>query len=234
MSRDDGFDVMDVSTSVVNDPKFRRLQRHSPANVAVGFMAYMACLGDSWKHGRRVAAADAWPVVLDFDETVIAAMTEAGLLDRRGFIPVKAWDSWFKVASERRTKARTRWARHNAKRDADTALEPRGNDVGTAFEPPLENAVTASSVPPVPSSRPSDPPAPTEEKRTTPPPPAKRGRRANGTNLRANGNAPRAKSTNARANGTSTRQVRADHKRGTTKLHDVLTRAASLNADPAS
>ena len=234
VSRDDGFDVMDVSTSIVNDPKFRRLQRHSPEHVAVGFMAYIATLGDSWKHGRRVAVADAWPVVLDYDDEVIAAMKSAGLLDGRGFIPAKAWDSWFRVAVERRTKARDRWTRYNAKREADTASLPRGNDVGTALPNGGANADTASSVPPVrPSSRPTVPPVQAEETKEIPPPPAERGRRSNRMNPRAQGREPRAKSTNPRATGTSVRQVRADHKRGPSKLHDILTKAAGIAADPA-
>lgn len=211
MSREDGFAVMDVSTDICNDPKFRRLQRESPAAVAVGVFAYFAIMGESWKAGRRVAAVDAWPALVPFDPAIVEAMVSAGLLDRRGLLPQKAWDSWYRPAAERRAKSRDRWARYNAKRDADTALPPRGND-----------AATATSAPSVPSVRPSDPSAPTEETRDLPPPPAERGRRSNGTNPRANGHEPRARSTNPRANGTSTRQVRSDQKRGKTNLGDVL------------
>jgi len=230
VSRDDGFAVMDVSTDIANDPKFRRLHRQAPRCVPVGFMAYLAVLGESWKAGRRVAVVDAWPVVLDFDEIVVAAMKAAGLLDRRGFIPVKAWDSWFSIAVERRNKARDRWARYNAKRDADTAFQPRGSDVSTASHNGGDDAGTATSVPSVRPFLPSAPPVPSEEKTKIPPPPAERGRRSNGTNPRAKGRAPRDSSTNPRATGTSERQVREDQKRGPTSLGDILRRAVA--ADP--
>lgn len=61
-----------------------------------------------------------------------------------------------------------------------------------------------------------------------PPPPAERGRRADGTNPRSNGSAPRDTGTNPRANGKSVRQIRDDRKHGPTKLGDVLRRANQL------
>ena len=53
-----------------------------------------------------------------------------------------------------------------------------------------------------------------KDENDSPPPPAERGRRANGTNLRANGHAPRDQHTNPRANGTSVRQERKRLKTG--------------------
>lgn len=53
-----------------------------------------------------------------------------------------------------------------------------------------------------------------KDEKTIPPPPAERGRRENGTNLRANGHAPRDARTNPRAVGTSVRQERKRQKTG--------------------
>lgn len=138
MSRDDGFTVMDVSADIVNDPKWRRLQRVAPAHLGDAFIVYVAILGASWKAGRRVSADDAWPVILAYNGAAVEAMQHVGLLDRRGMVTTKAWSEWFGVANERRRKARDRWARYNAQRNADTTSLPRGT-----------NATTASSVPPV-------------------------------------------------------------------------------------
>ena len=147
MSRPDGFTVMDVSTDIVNDPKFRRLRRDNPEHLTVAFMVYIAVLGESWRAGRRVPVMDAWPVLLSYDEAVVASMRSAGLLDRRGQLPGKAWDGWYAPARERRDNSRERWRRANEKRavlsvqnSADTAVIPRGI-----------RAVTASTVPSVPS-----------------------------------------------------------------------------------
>lgn len=56
----------------------------------------------------------------------------------------------------------------------------------------------------------------------SPPPPARRGRRSNGTNLRAVGDNPRATGDAPRQNGTSPRQERDAEKRGPTRLADIL------------
>lgn len=150
MSREDGFAVMDVSTDIVNDPKFRRLHRQAPEHVAAAFMAYVAVLGESWKAGRRVPVVDAWPVLLPYDEAAIAAMIAAGLLDKRGQIPAKAWQGWFEPAHMRRKNTRERWRRANAIRIAEstgnsapTAPLPRGNSADTGAIPsvPLRPSV---------------------------------------------------------------------------------------------
>lgn len=141
---------MDVSTSICDDPKFRRLARETPQLVAPAFTAYLATMAESWRVGRRVNVHDAWPAILPFDEAACDALVKVGLLDRRGVLAPKGWRSWFEPARERRQKSRDRWARYNAQRTGDTALEPRGN-----------HADTATSVPPVPSV-PSDPPGLTD------------------------------------------------------------------------
>lgn len=147
MSREDGFAVMDVSVDIANDPKVRKLFRYAPDHALVAFMAYVATMGESWKAGRRVNVDDAWPPALPFSRPAVDALIHVGMLDARGQVPAKAWRAWFEVARERRLKSRDRWARYNAKRDADTTSLPRGSDVGTA-----------TSVPSVPSDRPSVPP----------------------------------------------------------------------------
>jgi hypothetical protein len=151
MSRDDGFPVMDISTSIVHDPKFRQLHREHPDHVPVAFMAYLACLGESWRAGRRVSVTEAWPILLPFDGEVVASMIRVRLIERSGLPPRRAWDGWYAPARERRDKSRERWRRANENRrdvsasdSDDTALLPRGkNDVP---RPP--------SVPPVRSFRP--------------------------------------------------------------------------------
>jgi hypothetical protein len=72
-----------------------------------------------------------------------------------------------------------------------------------------------------------------KETKELPPPPAKRGRRANGTDLRSNGSAPRDTGDNPRAKGTSIRAVRADQKRGRlpSATHDILRKAAAAGSD---
>jgi len=136
MSRDDGFPVMDVSTSIVNDPKVRKLYRHAPDHAGTGFIAYVGTLSESWKAGRRITVDDAWPACVSFDKAAVEALIHVGLLDRTGRIPVKSWRGWFEAARARREKSRERWRRYNEKRDADTTEVPRGSDVDTATSVP--------------------------------------------------------------------------------------------------
>lgn len=155
MPRAEGFAVMDVSTSVCDDPKFRRIHRQSPDLVAPAFTAYMAVMAESWKAGSRVAVEDAWPSLLPFDQAVVDALVIVGLLDKRGLLSPKAWRGWFDPARERRDKSRVRWTRYNAKRDADTTDLPRGSDADTATSVPTvrPSVPTEPSVPPVERAR---------------------------------------------------------------------------------
>jgi hypothetical protein len=151
MPRSEGFAVMDVSTSVCDDPKFRRLQRESPEHVAVAFTAYIATCAESWKSGRRVSVETGWPAFLPYDPEAVASLIAVGLLDKRGYVSATAWRSWYEPARERRDKARDRWARYNASRGADTTPPPRGNDAATATSVPLRPSVP--SEPSAPSVR---------------------------------------------------------------------------------
>lgn len=119
-SRLQGFDVMDVSTSLLHDPKIRRLSREQPALLAPAFMAYVATVAESWKAGDRVSVADAWPSYLPYDEAAVTALMGVALLDDGGRVPVKSWRGWFAPARKRRESARKRWndwkARQSTKR----------------------------------------------------------------------------------------------------------------------
>lgn len=167
MSRDDGFAVMDVDTDIVNDPKFRRIQRSSPEHVAPAIAAYVAILGESWHSGRRVQIGDAWPVILPVDDAVVASMIEAGLLDRRGMLPAKVWKAWFEPVKERRDASRARWQRANDKRSArgegGAPAGPRGSNGNDPLLPRGDRAVTDTirsvpfrSDPSVPPARPHE------------------------------------------------------------------------------
>lgn len=116
MPRDEGFDVMDVSTSIANDTKFRRMKLHAPDHLAVSFMAYVATMAESWRAGKRVPVTDAWPLFLPADEAAVTAMQHVGLLDGQGLIPIHVWRSWFSPAKKRRDASRARWDRHNKNR----------------------------------------------------------------------------------------------------------------------
>ena len=151
MSREEGFAVMDVSTSVCDDPKFRRLARDHQEHCAVAFVVWIATLAESWRTGRRESVADAWPSILPYSDDVVTAMKRVGLIDKSGRVPAKSWADWFGPALERRQRSRDRWARYNAKREADTALVPRGSDAVATRSPRRNRAGTATSVPPVPT-----------------------------------------------------------------------------------
>jgi hypothetical protein len=142
MPRDEGFAVMDLSTDIAHDPKFRRLHRHYPELVGDCFTVYLTTLAESWKAGARLPADEVWPPILPYREQVIAALAEVGLLDSRNLVSVKAWRSWFDPANERRKKSRDRWRRYNESREpngkshADTTSLPRGDDAATASSVP--------------------------------------------------------------------------------------------------
>jgi len=151
---------MDVSTSLLDDPKVRKLWRHAPDHAPVAFTAYVATMAESWKAGRRVTIDDAWPAFLTFSQPAIEALVHVGLIDDDGCVTPKAWRGWFAPARKRRQQSRDRWTRYNAKRTGDTADVPRGSDVSTATS-------VRPSVPSVSPSVPSDR-APLRAMRSTP------------------------------------------------------------------
>lgn len=109
MSRDEGFAVMDVSTSLLQDPKVRKLQRYAPDRWAVAMVAYVSAMAESWKAGRRVSVDDAWPAGLVPDALALEALIQVGLVDASGLIVPRTWRSWFGKAKARRAKSRADW-----------------------------------------------------------------------------------------------------------------------------
>jgi hypothetical protein len=144
---------MDVSTSIHEDQKFKRLARRHPELIAPAFLAYVATVAESWLAGDRVPIIDAWPALLPFDRAVVAALKRFELLERDGRVACETWNVWFLPALERKQRARERWARANAKRhaalmadDAEAATLPRGSDAATG-------ATVRTDRPSVPSDR---------------------------------------------------------------------------------
>jgi hypothetical protein len=167
MSRIEGFDVMDVSTSILHDPKFIRLGREYPALAGPGFTAYLSVTAESWKAGERLSIDDAWPVILAFNDAVVGALRAVKLLDARGRVTASAWRGFFEQARARREKSRERWRRANEARGQKPG-DLNGNDsAATSRLPRGANAVTA---PPSDSVRPSE-----SESKKTPPNPPRRG-----------------------------------------------------------
>ncbi len=131
MSRDGGFAVMDVSTSIHEDPKFRRLARRHPELAAPAFLAYLATAAESWRSGERIRVEDAWPSLIPFDRAVVAALRRFDLLDRDGMVAPATWDRWFGPARERRDLSREKWRRANDRRKGkEEALEHHGSRCG--------------------------------------------------------------------------------------------------------
>jgi hypothetical protein len=157
VTRDDGFPVMDISTSIVHDPKFRQLHRERPEHVPPAFLAYVAMLGESWKAGHRVSVGDAWPTLLPFDAEVVASMIQVKLIDDRGLPPRRAWDGWFSPARIRRDESRERWRRANAKRRGDTGSDSDDSDDTARLPRGTRDVPQPPSVPTVRSSQPSAP-----------------------------------------------------------------------------
>ena len=127
MSRDGGFDRMDVSTSLPDDRKFRALARRHPDLLAAAGWAYLGLLAMSWREGERLTLEEGWPAPLPYDEAAADALREARLVDDELRIPEHAWAEWYVVACERRRLGRERQKRADIKRghtNPETPLEP--------------------------------------------------------------------------------------------------------------
>lgn len=160
-----GFDVMDVSTSLPNDPKVKRLAREHPDQLCAGFLVYMATLAESWLAGERVTYDDAWPSYLPFDEATVAALRSVKLLDEQGRVTTRGWHKYFEPARKRRAQGRRRWAEWK-KRQTTKPAKSNGNAHGvpTVDQPSANGQQTVSQ--PFSSVRPS----PTENQENSPPP----------------------------------------------------------------
>jgi hypothetical protein len=135
MPRFEGFEVMDVSTSLPNDPKVRRLAREHPDQLGGAFLVYVATVADSWQAGTRQSCEDSWPSYLAFDQAVVDALKDVRLLDGKGLVPAKTWRGWFEPARDRRDKTRERWRRANDRRQLSTD-DPRSDDSGSTARTP--------------------------------------------------------------------------------------------------
>jgi hypothetical protein len=127
VSRDGGFDRMDVSTSLPDDRKFRALARRHPDLLAAAGWAYLGLLAMSWREGERLTLEEGWPALLPYDEAAADALREARLVDDELRIPEHAWAAWYVVACERRRLGRDRQKRADIKRghtNPETPLEP--------------------------------------------------------------------------------------------------------------
>lgn len=153
MSRDEGFDVMDVSTSLLHDPKVRKLQRELPDRWPVAMVAYVSAMAESWKAGRRVSVEDAWPVALPFDQDCADALTTHGLTDESGHIAMRTWRSWFGKAKSRRAKSRADWRKWQQEhRKRKGGVSPDSDpDKAKPSVPPVRPSVPSGS-----TDRPTD------------------------------------------------------------------------------
>jgi hypothetical protein len=114
--RSSGFDRMDVSTSLPDDPKFRVLARRHPELLAAGGWVYVGLLATSWREGQRLTLEEGWPALLPFDPAIVDALREAHLVDDELRIPEHAWSEWYLVASTRRQLGRDRQHRADVNR----------------------------------------------------------------------------------------------------------------------
>lgn len=124
MSAAEGFERMDVSTAIDDDPKFRALARRHPEAFAVAFTAYVGMMARSWRQGERLTAEEAWPPLLPYDPAAVTAMRDVLLLDDDARIPAGAWERHFGEAFERRRAGRERWSRYNEHRPSKSPPAP--------------------------------------------------------------------------------------------------------------
>ena len=86
--RSDGFDRMDVSTSLPDDPKFRALARRYPDKLAPAGWAYVSLLALSWREAGRLSLDEGWPFGLPWDQEAADALLAVGLVDEEYRLPL--------------------------------------------------------------------------------------------------------------------------------------------------
>lgn len=156
MSRDEGFAVADVSSSLLDDPKVKRLWRErlrpDAAAMDAAVVVHQATLLASWKLGERVPAEDAAPIWSEDVAVAIESLVAVGLLDRSHKIPVKSWRNWFGVAKARRDETREKWRlRKQGQRSRSTVADGVPEDAAESRVLPTVPSVRSS--PTVPSVR---------------------------------------------------------------------------------
>lgn len=161
MSRDEGFAVMDVSTSLLQDTKVRKLQRHAPDRWPVAMVAYVSAMAESWKAGHRVSIEDAWPVGMVYDPLALDALIHVDLVDGAGLIVTKTWRSWFGKAKSRRSKSRADWRKwQQSHRKNQGRVSPDSDpDTSIPYRPSVRSSrPSGPSVPPARAREGSDGP----------------------------------------------------------------------------
>jgi hypothetical protein len=150
MSRDDGFAIADISTSTLEDVKFRALWRtlNEPGTMSQAVVIYLATLLESWKSGERVCAEVAAPMWVANADTIASILSSVGLLDAQGMVPEHVWDNWFGPAYSRREEKRKAGS-IGGQRKASNALAQLED--GSSYALPVPSVPSYPSYPSVPS-----------------------------------------------------------------------------------
>ena len=139
--RSDGFDRMDVSTSLPDDQKFRALARRYPDKLAPAGWAYVSLLALSWREAGRLSLDEGWPFGLPWDQEAADALLAVGLVDEEYRLPEKPWEAWFGTASERRRLGRERQHRADAKRGrTGKQSDSQGRQSGSTDSPSVSQS----------------------------------------------------------------------------------------------
>jgi hypothetical protein len=149
MSRDQGFNNADVDVGKHSDPKVRTLWRHLRDENAMNsaMVLHEAVVLASWAAGERITAEDAAPPWMTDVEAPTQALAHVGLLDDRGFLPLRSWRSWFAPAAERRQANRERWNRNKAEQRA-VSVDVRADSARSHAPPPVPPVPPVPTVPP--------------------------------------------------------------------------------------
>ncbi len=144
----EGFPRMDISTTIHHDPKFRLLARRHPDLVVASLATYLVLLAESWREGARLTVEESTSLV-PYDEAVVEALAEAGLVDADGRVPERAWENHFGAASARRAGGRERQQRADAKRGrtASKVSPPVNHPVNQTINPSTSQADRSSDGP---------------------------------------------------------------------------------------
>lgn len=160
-NRDDGFPIADVSTTLLDDPKVRKLSKRYPDDgaLAASICVFMATLLGSWREGRRLTASEAESWIEPTDER-LADLRDVGLFDAKNRVNAKAWEAWFRPAWERREQARANGRKGAARRwgiDSDPIPDGSQPDGRSMPDKPTDRPPVSPSVSPSinPASSPS-------------------------------------------------------------------------------
>lgn len=123
----EGFLEANVSTALLDDPKFRRLLRNANNDADLmshAVVVYTATVLASWRQGERVTAEDAAPPWVTDIERHVQGLQAVGLLDAQGKVMRKAWAKRFEPARQRRDEMREQW-RERQRRHRGVTSESR-------------------------------------------------------------------------------------------------------------